>query len=48
MIRFASLGGSNLNAASSYDGARFHVITDLNLGRAGSVSVVITSFRGSG
>jgi hypothetical protein len=48
LILFASLGGSNVNAAASYDGARFHVITDVNLGRAGSVVVVITSFRGNG
>ena len=48
MIFFASFGGSNVNAASSKDGARFHVITDVYLGRAGSVVVVITSFRGSG
>jgi hypothetical protein len=48
MIFFASLGGSNVNVAASYDGARFHVITDVNLGRAGSVVVVIASFRGSG
>jgi hypothetical protein len=48
MILFASFGGSNVNAESSNDGARFHVITDVNLGRAGSVVVVIISFRGSG
>jgi hypothetical protein len=48
VIFFASSGGLNANAASLYDGARFHVITDVNLGRAGSVVVVITSLRGSG
>ena len=43
----ASAGGSNLNAASLYDGARFQVMTDVYCGRSASVVVVITILRGS-
>jgi hypothetical protein len=48
MILFASFGGTKAKAASLNDGARFHVNTEVYLGRAGSLVVVITSFRGSG
>src|SRR6187431_799069 len=43
-----SLGGTTLNAASLKDGARFQVNVATYCGRASSVNVVSTSFRGSG
>ena len=40
MIFFASFGGSNVNAASSKDGARFHVITDVNLANGSGTAAI--------
>src|SRR5882672_10777476 len=44
----ASDGGEKANVASSNDGARFHVSTDVYWGRASSSVVVTISLRGSG
>src|SRR5262245_45608474 len=43
-----SLAGTTLNAASLKDGARFQVKVAAYCGRASSVNVVSTSFRGRG